>query len=114
LLDHTRTLAVTRRCLGALRSGARRLVSVDADAYAFVRDRGDGAAALVLLSRATEPVAISMRADALPSTFAAGSYLDVLSGERFDLGAATADIGIDGLGMRLLIPADHVCTTILP
>src|SRR5690606_40203693 len=64
LLDAVQRVARLRRCVPALRRGDRRPLVVGRDQYAFTRDAGDGAPAVVLLSRDPAPAKLARPAGA--------------------------------------------------
>ncbi|MCA9711114.1 MAG: glycosyl hydrolase, partial [Myxococcales bacterium] len=105
-LELVRRVARARRCVAALRRGARRALVVGRDQYAFVRDAQDGAPAVVLLWRDAVPGAI-----ALPpgSTSAPGWYKDVLTGQRLELGPEGTSVPMDPRSLRVLVPEASPC-----
>ena len=99
----TRRLGTLRACLPALRGDRRRALIVDDDLYAF--QRGDGeAAAVVLLSRAPDPVVA-----ALPAPPAPGPWVDALTGDVFDLGADGGSVPLGPRQARVLVRAATGC-----
>lgn len=96
--------AQLRRCLPALRRGARVPVGATADHLAFVRDAGDGTPALVLLSRAPEATEL-----VVPAAVAPGWYKDAMSGERVELDDDGASIQLAAFGVRILVPESSSC-----
>jgi len=106
LLERVRSLARLRRCVPALRRGDRRALVVEESHYAFVRDAGDGAPAVVVLSSDAEPATVRLP-DA--STPAPGWYKDALSGERFELRPEGATIDMEPRSLRVLIPETLPC-----
>jgi len=97
-------LARLRRCLPALRRGARVPVGATASHLAFVRDVGDGSPALVVLSRAAGPTALSV-----PAAVPAGWYKDAMSGERVEIATDGASIELAAFGVRILVPEMNSC-----
>jgi glycosidase len=106
LLDLVQRTAAARRCVPALRRGDRRAVVVGHDQYAFTRDAGDGAPAVVLLSR--EPAAAVLELPA-GSTSAPGWYKDALTGDRFELGPGGAAVEMEPRSLRVLVPESMPC-----
>ncbi len=113
--EQERTLALTqklgalRRCLPALRAGARVPLWADADTYAFARDAGDGAPALALFSTAPTAAMITVPGGVVPD----GAYVDVLSGATVTL-AGGGVIPVDPLTARILVPARSPCGPAAP
>jgi glycosidase len=103
LLERARILGQLRRCSSALRSAERETLHVGEDTYAYARIADDGAAAVVLLSRADEP-----RTIALPGTVLQGPVRDALSGATFELGAGT-NIEIEPRAAMVLLHEDDAC-----
>ena len=101
-----RQVAGVRRCVPALRRGGRRAAVVTADHYAFVRDGGDGAPAVVVLSR--DPVASTVDLPA-GSTPVLGWYKDLLSDERIEVGSAGASVPMEPRSLRILVPETFTC-----
>jgi glycosidase len=97
-------LARLRRCLPALRRGARVSVGATASHFAFVRDAGDGSPALVVLSRSTVPTALSV-----PAAVPPGWYKDAMSGERVEIASDGASIELAAFGVRILVPEMSSC-----
>ena len=106
LHDLVQRVAAVRRCVPALRRGDRRALLVGRDQYAFTRDAGDGAPAVVLLSR--EATAASLRLPA-GSTTVPGWYKDALTGDRFELGPQGAVIEMEPRSLRVLVPESSSC-----
>ncbi len=106
LLELVQRVASLRRCVPALRRGDRRALLVGRDQYAFTRDAGDGAPAIVLLSRAPTPVTLELPAG---STTVPGWYKDGLSGDRFELGSQGAEVEMEPRSMRVLVPETLPC-----
>lgn len=106
LLERVQRVAAARRCVPALRRGNRRALVVGRDQYAFTRDAGDGAPAVVLLSRAPAVATVELPAG---STTAPGWYKDVLSGDRFDLRPQGAVVEMEPLSLRVLVPETLPC-----
>ncbi|MCX4246756.1 alpha-amylase family glycosyl hydrolase [Paraliomyxa miuraensis] len=105
-LDLVERVARLRRCVPALRRGDRRALLVERDHYVFTRDAGDGAPAVVLLSR--EPVSATLELPA-GSTAIPGWYKDALSGERVELGPWSASIEMEPRSLRVLVPESLPC-----
>lgn len=106
LRDHVQRLAMLRRCVPALRRGDRRPLVVGRDQYAFVRGVGDGAPAVVLLSRQPSPASLALPAGSTPSP---GWYKDALTGERFELGPQGAAVEMEPRSVRVLVPETLPC-----
>ncbi len=99
-------VAAARRCVVALRRGDRRALVVARDQYAFVRDVGDGAPALVLLSRDAQSTTLELPAGSTP---APGWYKDLLSEQRVEVGPAGAIVSMEPRSLRVLVPESHPC-----
>lgn len=106
LLDLVRRTAALRRCVPALRRGDRRALLVGRDHYAFTRDAGDGAPAVVLLSREASTATLELPAG---STSVPGWYKDALSGDRFELGPQGAVVEMEPRSLRVLVPESLPC-----
>lgn len=104
LLARARRLGALRRCSPALRSSARHSLHTSADSYAYARTSEDGAIALVLLSRADEPRALSLPGGSVPE----GRYRDVLGGGTLDLHAG-ASVELPPRTAMVLLPEDDPC-----
>lgn len=108
--EQAKTLALARRlgqlrgCLPALRTGGRSAVRVDEDVYVYLRG-GDEGAALVMVSRASQPRSVTIPGVLLPP----GDYVDALSGEAVTLGAADVTVTLAARGQRVLIAASSGC-----
>ena len=109
ILELTRRLGTLRRCMPALRRGDRTAVVVEPDRYAFVRDARDDAPAVVLVSRELTASIIELRASRLPDSVPVGRYVDVLTGESFEVGTQNDDIAMPAQAIRVLVPFDHPC-----
>jgi glycosidase len=108
LRDAVRRMGALRRCLPALRAGARIPFAIAADRYAFARIPDTGDPALVLVSRALGSTTIPVPSTVFDVGVAAGWYKDALSGERFALDG-DAHIDMPPLSMRILIPEGNRC-----
>jgi glycosidase len=106
LLELVRRTAALRRCVPALRRGDRRALVVGRDQYAFARDAGDGAPAVVVLSRQATAATVELPAG---STSAPGWYKDALSGDRFELGSEGAVVEMEPRSLRVLVPESLPC-----
>jgi glycosidase len=106
LLELVQRVAAVRRCVPALRRGDRRALLVERDQYAFTRDAGDGAPAVVLLSREAAAATLELPAG---STTSPGWYKDVLSGDRFELGPQGAVVDMEPRSLRVLVPETSPC-----
>lgn len=105
LLAQTRRLGRLRRCAAALRTGTHAAAVVQDAAYAFVRAGGDGAGVVVVASRADEA-----RTVALPGlSLEPGTYVDALTGDAFEIGAAGGDVAVAPRSLRVLLPAGDPC-----
>lgn len=101
LLERVRTLGTLRRCSAALRSSKRETLHVGEETYAYARFAEDGAAVLVLLSRADAPRTIT-----LPGTVLQGRARDMLSGATVELSAGTSIELAPRTAMVLLLEND--------
>jgi glycosidase len=108
-LAFTQRLGRLRRCLPALRTGARVPVWADGNTYAFARDADDGAPALALFSTAATATTIAVPGGIVPP----GSYVDALSGQAITLAGGDA-IPIDPLTAKILIPQNSPCASSTP
>lgn len=106
LQERTRALARLRRCLPALRRGDRRALVTGRDEYAFVRDAGDGAPAIVVLQRSALSVTVELPANSTP---APGWYKDAVSGQRFEIGPEGAAVPMEPRSLRVLVPESSPC-----
>lgn len=104
LRDHVRRIAVLRRCMPALRRGARVPLVVSDALWAFARDAGDGAPAVILVSRATEARTLE-----LPAGSPQGAFVDAMSGDAVTVGPQRTSIAMPPLSLRVLVPAGHAC-----
>ncbi|AKT40283.1 alpha-amylase family glycosyl hydrolase [Chondromyces crocatus] len=100
----TRRLGKLRRCSAALRRGERQLLVAGKQLYAFRRDADDGELVLALFSTAPEPVDLPLPVGAAP----AGTYVDVMTGERIELSPGTPLV-LPPLSHRILLPHDSPC-----
>ena len=91
-----------RACLPALRGGEREAVIVERARYGFRRGSGEGAA-LVLLS--SSPAEQTVQAPPM----AVGTYVDALTGERFEFGPDGASVPLGPRQPRVLVRADSGC-----
>ena len=106
LLADTRRLATLRRCLPALRQGVHRAVVASTEHYAYVRDAGDGAPALVIVSTADEPTTLAIPiAAALPT----GPYEDVLGGAGIEVGGGELVLELPPRSIAVYVPAGNGC-----
>lgn len=97
-------LARLRRCLPALRRGARVSVGATSSHLAFVRDAGDDAPALVVLSRASAPTALTV-----PAAVPPGWYKDAMSGERVEIAEGGASLELAAFDVLVLVPETNDC-----
>ena len=97
-------LARLRRCLPALRRGARIPVGATSSHLAFGRDAGDDAPALVVLSRASAPTALTV-----PAAVPPGWYKDAMSGERVEIASDGASLDVAAFGVLVLVPETNDC-----
>jgi alpha-glucosidase len=100
LLSRTGALARLRRCVPALRRGARVPLVVGSTSYAFARD----AEAVVLVSTATQQSTIT-----LPASAPQGAFVDALTGEVVTIGGEGAQVPMGPLSLRVLVPQGHAC-----
>jgi glycosidase len=106
LLADAQRIAQTRRCLPALRRGARQTLVVTDDTWAFLRDTGDGAPALVVASRAATPIDVRVPPSAALSS---GVYADIVVGDTLQVGAGPSVVALPAAGLRVFVPASHPC-----
>ena len=110
-LAFTRRLGALRRCLPALRTGARVPLWADAVSYAFARiapaGSPDEAPVVALFSKAAASVTIP--GGIVPP----GAYVDALSGEAVMLAGGDA-IPLDPMTVKLLIPSASPCRVSSP
>jgi hypothetical protein len=106
LLADAQRIAQTRRCLPALRRGARQTLVVTDDTWAFLRDTGDGAPALVVASRAATPIDVRVPPSAALSS---GVYSDIVAGDTLQVGAGPSVVALPAAGLRVFVPASHPC-----
>lgn len=109
LREAVRRMGTLRRCLPALRTGARIPFAISTDRYAFARVPEAGDAALVLVSSARSSSRIPVPDSLFDLGVAGGWYKDALSGERFALDPGGVDIDMPPLSMRILIPEGNRC-----
>jgi glycosidase len=93
-----------RACSDALRRGERRDLVVLADAYAYLRDAGDGRPAVLLFSKSLVPATIRI------ANAPAGSYVDVLSGDAVSITTDGATVAMDPLSARALVLSTDACS----
>jgi glycosidase len=111
-LAFTRRLGALRRCLPALRTGARVPIWADADTYAFARvpeDSQGGDPAVVLFSKAAGATSVTLPGGVVP----AGAYVDALTGAAVTL-AGGDSIPLDPMTVKLLIPSSSPCRVMSP
>lgn len=106
LLDDTRRLATLRRCLPALRQGLHRAVVASAEHYAYVRDAGDGAPALVVVSTADEPTTLAIP---IAGALATGPYVDALGGAGIEVGGDEFSLELSPRSIAVYVPAGNAC-----
>ena len=109
LLTAVQRLGTLRRCFAALRRGRRVPFAIAADVYGFVRDGADGRPAFVMLSRAEQSRNVPVNADVVELFAAPGTWVDVATGERFELGGTDTSVPVEPWTIRVLIPADDGC-----
>ena len=100
-------IAKLRRCSAALRKGDRLPIVVGPDVYAYLRDAGDDDP--VVVSFARKSVAVPVPAGAVPM----GQYVDVFTGEAFDLGHGEP-IPMGDLSFRVLLFQGSHCNNPSP
>ncbi|MBL4683165.1 MAG: hypothetical protein JKY37_01135 [Nannocystaceae bacterium] len=106
LLMSVRRLAQLRRCVPALRRGSRRGLLATDQHFAFVRDWGDGAPAVIVASNAAvETVVVVPLAGVVP----AGRYVDALGAAALEVGEGATEVVSPALGLAVYLPAGHVC-----
>jgi len=106
LLADTQRLATLRQCLPALRRGVHRALAASADHYAYVRDAGDGAPALVVASAANGVTTLALPvAGALP----AGVYEDALGGPALEVAGDELSLELPPRSIAVYVPAGHTC-----
>jgi glycosidase len=103
LRETTQGLARARRCLPALRRGARVPLHTSADTWAFMRDAGDEGPVVVVAHRGDEPTTQVLGPSLYP-----GAYKDLVSGESFVLERDTP-LPLPPWSLRVLAPAAHAC-----
>lgn len=104
LLAQTRRLGQLRRCSPALLRGTRRAVAVTGETYAFERATPEGGRALVVASRAAEAREVVLE----DMSFAAGDYVDALTGETLALSPG-GEVPLAPRSLRVLLPAGDPC-----
>ncbi|XXF81332.1 alpha-amylase family glycosyl hydrolase [Myxococcaceae bacterium GXIMD 01537] len=98
LLAFVRKLGAARAASPALQTGARRLLKVEADFYAYQRDTPEGQGALIAINRAdTERSVVVGLQGGLAA--ASGTYTDLFSGRT---------VALRGTETRLTVPARSV------
>lgn len=102
--DTVRRLGALRRCLKSLRTGERIPLTVEADAYAYLRDAGDGLPAIALFSRAASAASIALPADRTPP----GQYQDAFTGAPLALEGGVS-IPMEPESFKILLPASSPC-----
>lgn len=105
--DFVVRMSKLRRCSESLRKGERRAMTAVANTYAYLRDAGTGDPVLVFLAR--KQTTVSIPAGIVP----AGTYLDVFTGESFDLSAGGA-VALGDLSLRVLLLSGSPCLNPLP
>ena len=111
-LAFARRLGALRRCLPALRTGARVPIWADAVTYAFARiasGPGDGAPVVALFSKAKSAATITIPGGIVPP----GAYVDALEGGAVTL-AGGDSIPLDPMTVKLLIPSASPCRVTSP
>jgi glycosidase len=99
-----RRLSALRRCLPALRTGARVPLAVTDDTYAYLRDQGDGRPVIALFSLRAAATSIDLPVGMTP----AGDYEDAFTGEKITLAEGGA-IPMPPESFRILLPASSPC-----
>jgi glycosidase len=106
LRDDVGRLAALRACSTALRRGDRRMLTVDARRYAFVRGATSDAPVLVALSAETAQGTISLSTGSL----AGRTLVDAMTGETFSVPTSGAlDLPMKPLSYRFLLDAADPC-----
>ncbi|MBK8252883.1 MAG: hypothetical protein IPK82_09465 [Polyangiaceae bacterium] len=103
VLATLRRLGSVRACSSALKRGDRKAFLVAEHRYGFVRNAPDESA-IVLLSNESETAQIVPPLEAVPK----GAYVDVFSGETFEVGAG-APISLPARSFRILLPENSPC-----
>ena len=107
VLDATRRLGRLRSCSAALRTGARVPLLAEPDAYAYVRDAGDGKPVLVLFAKGAQAAQIPVQGNVVPR----GTWVDVLTGEKISIGDSGADatVSVEPWTVRVLVLDSDPC-----
>jgi hypothetical protein len=101
VFDVARKLGTLRARVEALRSGARRTLVAERDAYAFTRTTAGGSTVVVLVSKGNAPTAIVFAPGAVPP----GGYVDAI--DHTELRAesdAPTSVTMEPLSFRILTP----------
>jgi len=107
VLEHSRRLGRLRRCSRALHRGSLRTLRADKTTYVYVRDIKDGFPVVVAISTASSTQTLSLSSEEI----AAGSYVDVLSGEVISVGdkPSAASWTLDSLRARVWVLESDPC-----
>lgn len=107
ILEAARVLGRLRSCSKALRTGDKVPLVIERDVYGFVRDAGDGLPVIALFSKAPAVREVAIEPGAVP----AGTYVDVITGQKFVLGATGGDgtVAVESLDFRVLVAESHPC-----
>lgn len=100
-----RRLGALRRCSRALQEGARVPLVAEGDRFAFARDVGDGAPALVVAAAGDADDTFQVPLGPLGP----GEYVDALSGEAFTLAGDAAPLPMPARTLRILVPRASPC-----
>lgn len=103
LLVDVQRLGRLRRCMPALRRGQWNVLGATDDLFAYARELDD-VSAIVLLSRAAVPKAVTIPGAARP-----GRYVDALSELRVELGATGATLELPAFAAVVLLPEADAC-----
>jgi glycosidase len=111
VLERVRRIGRARRCLDALRRGARVPLAAEGQVIAYLRDADDGAPALIVANAGAAETRLQLR---LPAGLAADPdtwHRDVIEGrDLVVLGPdATLTLTVPGRSARLFVPATGTC-----
>lgn len=111
VLDRVRRIGRARRCLDALRRGARLPLAAEGQVIAYLRDAEDGAPALIVANAGAAATRLQLQ---LPADLAADPdtwHRDIIEGrDLVVLGpGATLTLTVPGRSARLFVPATGTC-----
>lgn len=101
-LDRVSRLGQARGCSTALRRGELKLVHAEGDVLAYLRDAGDGAAALVVVNRAEELRHVALRYP--PGALSVDVVVDALDGSSASVSNRTLSLDLPPLQARVFLP----------